>query len=218
MAEGNRREASMAWLRESRTFHTLLLGMALALTALIAAGDEPTPTPTPAPTPSPTAGSETAAGEQAAAKGEPPRNTPGIVISDQNLAELAAKGHLTMVTGTGAAQGDAGAAPGPPPANPSEERAREYWRGRYAEQKALIQSLKSEIADLDVRIPGLWNQFYTWDDPVYRDGVIKPDLDAAINKRKELEQRLVTEEPKLNGILSEARQAGALPGWFRDLQ
>ena len=74
------------------------------------------------------------------------------------------------------------------------------------------------IEELDKEIPALWNQFYSWDDPAYRDGVIKVKLDRALARRKELEERLAVEEEALPKILDEARRDGALPGWFRGLR
>lgn len=200
-----------------------------------ALASEPTPTPTPTPTakpsPTPQPGSVAEAARQARAgtgvgESAAPTRTP-IVISNENLAELAARGTLTEVTvtsdpstrrpvsATGSAAGpdDASA-----PAATEEETKKTYWRGRYKGQKDLVASIKGEIATLDQEIPGLWNQFYAWDDPAYRDGVIKVRLDEALSRREELAKQLPEEEAKLPEILNEARRDGALPGWFRDLK
>lgn len=208
--------------------------LALALTLGVsgpAASADPTPTPTPTATPTPTVPPQTVAeaarqARAGAGQGATPTRTP-IVISNENLAELAAKGTLTEVTGTSS---DASArrpvsAPGAdagPDADGAavteEETKRAYWRSRYKGQKDLIESIKGEIEALDTEIPGLWNQFYAWDDPAYRDGVIKVRLDEALARREELARQLPEEEAKLPDILNEARRDGALPGWFRDLK
>ena len=160
-----------------------------------------------------------------AGEGASPTRTP-IVITNDNLAELAAKGMLTEVTVTSdqarrrpADRSDMGGAGGGERARATEEESKKaHWRGRYKAQKAVIDAIKSEIESLDTEIPGLWNKFYSWDDPAYRDGVIKVQLDEKLARREELAKQLPEEEAKLPEILNEARRDGALPGWFRDLR
>lgn len=190
------------------------------------AAPAPTPTPTPsagkpaAPTPVP--GSLAAAARAARKRraGTKPSGTP-IVITNQNLKEYAAKGSLTYATGgagaaaTGGAEGDRGE--GAAEGEKSSEKKREFWRNKYKAQKELVEKMKKRIEELDREIPGLWTQFYSWDDPAYRDGVIKPKLDKDLQERKELAQKLPQEQAKLDEILEQARRDGALPGWFRDL-
>ncbi len=208
------------------------LAIAFGVTgSAIAADSTPTPTPTATPTVSPTPQANTVAdaarqARAAAPEGATPTRTP-IVISNENLAELAAKGSLTEVTTipdgssrgsargaeTGSARGDATTA-----ATTGEESKKAYWRGRYTMQKGVIDALKGEIDALDKEIPGLWNQFYAWDDPAYRDGVIKVQLDQKLAQRDELAKKLPEEEAKLPEILNDARRDGALPGWFRDIR
>ncbi len=185
----------------------------------------PTPTPTPragkATTPTPVPGSLAAAARAARRRRAGTRlsGTP-IVITNENLKEYAAKGNLTYATGsTGAAEagveGDGGE--GSEKGEKSVEKKREFWRNKYKAQKELVEKMKKRIEELDREIPGLWTQFYSWDDPAYRDGVIKPKLDKDLQERKELAQKLPQEQAKLDEILEQARRDGALPGWFRDL-
>jgi len=205
---------------------TLLFG----LTGMLAASDPtPTATPTPSPTQTPQPRTVAEAARQAQAstgggEGTAPTRTP-FVISNDNLAELAAKGTLTEVTTashgsshpavnpSSTAGSDVGSA-----ATREEESKKAYWRSRYRDQKGLVETMKKEIEALDGEIPGLWNQFYSWDDPAYRDGVIKVRLDEALARREELAKRLPEEEAKLPEIMDQARRDGALPGWFRDLK
>ena len=77
--------------------------------------------------------------------------------------------------------------------------------------------MKKRLADLNREIPGLWTKFYSWDDPAYRDGVIKPKLDRDLQEAKELQKKIPEEEAKLDQIREQARRDGALPGWFRGL-
>ena len=143
-------------------------------------------------------------------------STPGagIVISNDNLAGYAAKGKLATVSSTGAPPPPAAASSGPDQAALSKK---EMWRALYVEQQDLVQSMEQEIVRLDSEIPALWNQFYAWDDPAYRDGVIKPKLDEALANRERLEKDLAAARDKLPEILEQARRDGAQPGWFRDL-
>jgi hypothetical protein len=211
----------------------LLVALVVALGSTgssVASDPTPTPPPTATPTPTPTSQPRTVAeaarqARAVPAEGATPTRTP-IVISNENLAELAAKGSLTEVTlisdnagrrpvsgsETGSAGGGAGGS------NTEEDSKKAYWRGRYAEQKEMIEAIKREIEALDQEIPGLWNQFYAWDDPAYRDGVIKVQLDQKLARRDELAKQLPEEEAKLPEILNDARRDGALPGWFRDIK
>lgn len=209
----------------------MALAIAFGVTgSTIAADSTPTPTPTATPAVSPTPQAKTVAdaarqARAAAAEGATPTRTP-IVISNENLAELAAKGSLTEVTTIpdGSSRRPAGGAQGTArggatsAATTGEESKKAYWRGRYTMQKRVIDALKGEIEALDTEIPGLWNQFYAWDDPAYRDGVIKVQLDEKLARRDQLAKQLPEEEAKLPEILNDARRDGALPGWFRDLK
>lgn len=188
---------------------------ALALLAFVglavgSAASEPDPTPTPAVT-----------------------RTP-IVITNENLADYAAKGHVTSAES--ATSGSAASSSRRPvhrnPGSDSakrvddavadaprlaDEEKRNYWRSRYEQQLDLVASIEQQIAVLDREIPGLWRQFYAWDDPAYRDGVIKVQLDQALARSERLKGQLVTERANLTEIQNAARKDGAQPGWFRGL-
>ncbi len=183
----------------------------------------PTPLPTATPTPVPTPHQSPLAAAAAASGAARPAGP--IVIDNETLARYAAKGRLTETTtragAAGAArpdqtpsgaEGDGSGAPAG-----EEDPKRQAWRDRYAEQKKVIEAIRTELAQLDLEIADLWNKFYAWDDPAYRDGVIKVRLDECTGRRDELSRRLPVEEAKLPQILDEARRDGAQPGWFRDL-
>ena len=151
-----------------------------------------------------------------------------IVISNENLADYASKGSLTTATGKGESDKSgrrplanpgttAGMVEAPSGAVAHTDERRRYWVGQYERQLQLIASIKNQIQVLDRQIPGLWRNFYSWDDPSYRDGVIKPKLDEALKRRERLEADLSREEPRLSEIKSNARQDGAEPGWFRGI-
>jgi hypothetical protein len=209
----------------------LLLTSAMAVAAVaVGSDDTPTPTPTPSPKPSPTPaptprpqGGQTLAGmaKDTTLKGGGD-GTP-IVISNENLAEMAEQGSVTSVTRGGTAadgrrpvrQGSDVTIVEPDPEH-TDERER-YWRNRYRTQVELVTSLQRQVEALDQEIPGLWRDFYSRDDPAYRDGVIKPQLDAALAQRQSLDEQLAAARPRLDEIKDQARRDGGEPGWFRDL-
>lgn len=199
------------WLRALTGGLALVGSIALAAT-------EPTPTPTPRP-----AGGQSLAdaARDKKLKGDT-GGAPGgsIVISNENLDDYASRGGLTEAkpgtqrkvgrgvhSGPGVKVVDAKTAQ-------TEERMH-YWQQRYRQQLERIAAIKRQIETLDREIPRLWSDFYAWDDPAYRDSVIKPKLDVSLQRREALETQLRAEEPKLEDIKEEARKDGAEPGWFR---
>jgi exonuclease VII small subunit len=86
-----------------------------------------------------------------------------------------------------------------------------------------MHTAKTRVADLEERVrrleqeaKKLENDFYSWDDGNYRDGVIKPAWDK---KREELEtakKDLGDAQKELADLPEKARKAGALPGWLRE--
>ncbi len=148
----------------------------------------------------------------------------GIVISNENLADLAGKGRVTEVTKSGANQtsrglsdvqgtGDGVEGQAPGVAENMEKKA--YWQALYDQELKLLQNISKQIDALDYEIPGLWRQFYSWDDPAYRDGVIKPKLDEALAQRQKLEVDKKKSEANLTKIKKSAQRDGGQPGWFR---
>lgn len=208
----------------ARTALALLIISGVAMTAL---ADEPEPTPKPTATPSPKGGSDlsSVAGEIKLNKDATGGSGP-IVISNENLPELAGKGHVTEVTKPGSQSGRRslsavqGGGPntnsqGPGQADLAERKV--YWQTAYKQQIDLVNGIYVQIEVLDQQIPGLWRDFYSWDDPAYRDGVIKPKLDEALARRQKLEVDLQNVQIRLEEIKQEARRDGAEPGWFRGL-
>ncbi len=157
------------------------------------------------------------------------KKTP-IVISNENLSEYAAKGRLTTESSASAKTGqrpvhkNAGSSgktvqDGVADAQQlaGEDRKR-YWQERYQQQLNLVGSIEEQIGILDYEIPGLWRDFYSRDDPAYRDGVIKVKLDEALARSGRLEEQLKEEQEGLDQIRSQARKDGAQPGWFRGME
>lgn len=183
---------------------------------------EPTRTPTPTPRPD---------GDLSSVAGGIKLNTEAlgkdgaIVITNENLPELAEKGAVTEVTKSGGTskralsdvQGGATGASieGQMPGYAETTEKKQYWQTMYKQQMELLKNISLQIEVLDNEIPGLWRDFYSWDDPAYRDGVIKPKLDEALAQRQKLEADLKAGQAKLDDIKVQARHDGGEPGWFR---
>jgi hypothetical protein len=195
--------------------------MSLILAVPIGAiGAEPTPTPTPKKT---ARSLSDVAGDIKLNKGATSKDG-GIVISNQNISSYAGKGRITEVTknapqaqGRVLSEGSAagGAADGQSAETAANQERKQYWQSTYQHQLDLVASIQKQIEFLDNEIPGLWRDFYSWDDPFYRDGVIKPQLDEAMANRQKLEVDLQEAHARLEEIQADARRDGAEPGWFR---
>jgi hypothetical protein len=201
--------------------------LTVAGTALTAVAGETEPTPVPTATPSARDGKDlsSVAGEIKLNKDAAGSSGP-IVINNENLPELAGKGQVTEVTkpdsqtgrrSLSSVQGGGGSVQSQGPDQVELAERKVYWQTAYKQQIDLITGFHAEIEVLDQQIPGLWRDFYSWDDPAYRDGVIKPKLDDALARRQELEANLQKGETRLEEIKQEARRDGAEPGWFRGL-
>lgn len=211
-----KRDSIAARLRYLTVAAAVLGGASVAQPA-----QQATPRPTPRPTATPRPRSLADVARQMRLK-HPDKPGESLTITNDNLSSYAAKGGLTLVTSTprpvspsaGLREGSAA----PAPEGESNDGARKVWRERYRAQQKQIATMESRRSELDSEIPDLWNKFYAWDDPAYRDGVIKPKLDAAIKERDQLDAAIPEEQRKLGQILEDARRAGAQPGWFRDLE
>lgn len=204
------------------------LSLPLMTVFLVTAGLSPvaaeSPTPTPAPTQTPRPAGGTSLNEVAKDKelkgGEQGK---AIVITNENLSDFAGKGSVTSVDGGDAPNRrpvrDVTKVDVVPPNDPAHtDERRRYWQAQYQRQVNQIGSIRNQITVIDEKIPGLWRDFYAWDDPMYRDGVIKPKLDEALAQRKHLEQQLADAEAHMSEIKDQARRDGAEPGWFRGIE
>jgi hypothetical protein len=165
----------------------LLQGAILTFGALVSSSEKPTPTPSPRP-----AGEKSLTDVAKTKQLKGAENGKPIVISNENLSDYASQRELTTASeksqpsnrpihaGTGAG---IVTTPAVSSSGYGDERKR-YWQGRYKQQLDLLESVKNQIQKLDYEIPGLWRDFYAWDDPAYRDGVIKPNLDSALTPTK----------------------------------
>ncbi|MEM7050690.1 MAG: hypothetical protein AAF604_13575 [Acidobacteriota bacterium] len=136
---------------------------------------------------------------------------PIATITNENLAEFAAKGQVTFAPEP--ANAAAAGADGDDSSTGGDEA---YWRStvrrlrlNWAEAVERAKELEDEVADLR------W-QFYAADDPFLRDERIKPQWDRAIDDLRAARVDSERFREDLAETLEAGRQAGALPGWLRD--
>jgi len=238
-------QPSSAYSRFSTLYSQFLIA-SLFLWATLARAATPTPAPpTPAPTVTPTARPKLTGGfgkpaavPAAATQPVGPAQSdvvraaeevktrkeqkPGVAITNDSLVTDPTKGRLTTfsprnvppptVTRAAEAPVTGAATPAPSSAAPSEAE----WRERAHSARARVEGGKQRVAQLEAEAKKLENDFYSWDDGSYRDGVIKPAWDK---KREELEaakKELAAAEADLAELPDKARKAGALPGWLRE--
>jgi hypothetical protein len=169
-----------------------------------------------------------AASESRQSNKETPR--PGVSITNQSLVTDPNRGRLTTwqapTRGPGqtapAANGTpapAAPVPAPTPASAEPDAAggeEARWRAIAQQTRERVAQGRDEVARLDAEAKKLENDFYAWDDGLYRDNVIKPAWDK---KREELEtarRELEAAQKDLTDLPEKARKAGALPGWIRE--
>ena len=224
---------------EFRIGRAILLTMVFAPLCAPAQAAAGKPTPTPTPTPHKLAGGFGRALETEV----PPESTPAaqqplgdavrasrekarkeqkatVAITNRNLVTDPKKGKLTT-----ASPPKTPAKPSPTPAVPetvaspepaAPEQGEVYWRRMLRTARERAARLKELVEELATASKRLENDFYTWDDGQYRDGVIKPAWDK---KREELEaarRELEDADRDLAELPEKARKAGALPGWLRE--
>ncbi len=143
---------------------------------------------------------------------------PIAVITDENLAEMAEGGNVTIgsappvspetadssaTTSDGTEFQDMGA----------DER---YWRTRALEIRRSWRDSYDSISELESRAAELRNRFYAEDDPVRRDREIKPEWDRTLDRLADAKRDVQDSQRDLASLQEEGRRAGALPGWLRE--
>ena len=139
---------------------------------------------------------------------------PPITITNETLVTDPKKGRLTTSSPRSESSTPAAEEARPTP-GPAEE-AEASWRERMHSARARVEELRERVRQFEQESKKLENDFYSWDDGQYRDGVIKPAWDK---KREELEtarRELEQAEKDLSELPEKARKAGALPGWLRE--
>lgn len=180
---------------------TAHLGSLILWASLVqAAGSPPTPTPNPRSL------------AQLAGRLELDRSALGgegaVVITNDNLAGLAAAGRLSTTAGVGASTPPATATPSPR----EDASLRKRWRTAYRRQRERVFALEEQLARLDLEVAAAEEADRSRPPGRAR----RPDRAPALRQRREaLAARLDRERSELRRIVREARADGAQPGWFR---
>ncbi len=214
---------------------TLLLAAGTSLTAAPTATPTPTREPrkltggfgrgapdavvTPAVAGTPAPGQSLAQAVRAAGQAKKRKESKATVaITNETLVTDPSKGRLTTSSLPPASPlpTPGHEQPSPTPAGGGDPSAEVYWRERMHSARARVEELGERVRRFEQESKKLENDFYSWDDGQYRDGVIKPAWDK---KREELEtarRDLEQAQKELSELPAKARLAGALPGWLRE--
>jgi hypothetical protein len=146
---------------------------------------------------------------------------PIAVIDNENLAEYAKRGHLSLVVPRPAAAEAAPEAPGAPSeeataAGAEPPRDETYWRTRARELRRRWREAADQVADLETQAEALRLKFYTEEDTYSRDTRIKPAWDRVLDRLQQARQDAESSHAELDELLEEGRKQGALPGWLRE--
>lgn len=132
-----------------------------------------------------------------------------FVVTDKNLSDFADVPMTTAEPAPATGERPAGEG-GSPPASET------YWRDRMLTLRLAWREAYDRVAELELEVGRLRQEFYTVDDPFVRDGQIRPAWDRALGQLRETEASLEGLEAAVNEALDEGRRTGALPGWLRE--
>jgi len=91
-----------------------------------------------------------------------------------------------------------------------------YWRNRVLDIRLRWRAAYDSIQELEGKVAGLRNDFYSTDDPYYRDSQIKPAWDRALESLETARSDIDRYQAELKSVLDEGRREGAMPGWLRE--
>lgn len=98
----------------------------------------------------------------------------------------------------------------------NEEEAKKYWRSKFIAVNNSIKETENSIKKIQSELNRLFSEKLNTDDTFYIMKVNKK-MEQLEKKKKALEKKLLQLKKKKNKLKDEARKAGALPGWYRDL-
>lgn len=143
---------------------------------------------------------------------------PIAVITNDNLAEYASQGRLTIVNPDSSPVASSGEEPSPGEGSTDEEavKGEAYWREGARELRLLWKRSHDAVEELEERAEALRLDFYTEENTFVRDTQIKPTWDRVLDRLEEAKADSVRYREELELFLLEGRRAGALPGWLRE--
>lgn len=196
----------------------------------------PTATAEPAPapeSPAPPTGPRTVVLDSGEEEGEQPRTLleasrlakerqktagqPIAVITDENLAQYARQGKLTVAKPAAKPDPEAGTpavAPAEGEGKPSRDEA--YWRTTARSLREKWRAAIDAVSELETRAEALRHQFYSEEDVYLRDTRVKPAWDRVLDRLEDAKRDADGGRAGLTDFLEEGRRAGALPGWLRE--
>ncbi len=97
----------------------------------------------------------------------------------------------------------------------SKGRTKEDWQKMIKEAKENLAKWESKVKELQSELNKLTNDYYSWDDVAYREGVIKQNMDRVTRDLEKAKEELEKAKELIPELEEEARKSGALPGWLR---
>ncbi len=98
----------------------------------------------------------------------------------------------------------------------SEEEAKAYWRGKFIKVNKAIEQTSKKIKNIQSELNRLLTEKLNTDDNIVIMQ-INAEMEKLEKKKKQLEEKLKNLKKEKEKLKDEARRAGALPGWYRDL-
>jgi hypothetical protein len=141
---------------------------------------------------------------------------PIAVITQKNLAEYASGGVLTIAHDAAESGSDEQAVQQAEKAQETAATEEAYWRKRALDVRTKWRDAVDRVPALQAKVDELRNRFYSTDDPVVRDGEVKPEWDRAIADLQQAQYDASRGAAEVEAFMEEGRRAGALPGWLRE--
>lgn len=135
-----------------------------------------------------------------------------IVITQDNLKKFSLQGARRL---TVTQKGSEGITYVPTKLKDTKGRGEDYWREEKARLVQDLQEAQKKLKELQALEAKLQTQYYNWDDPAYRDGVIKPQWDQALKDIEKAKEKIKAAQKALQALEERARKAGVPPGWLR---
>jgi hypothetical protein len=134
------------------------------------------------------------------------------VLNNETIKTLSQGVELTT-----AAPGAGGTSRGASGVAPHQEADKAAWQHRYQDARAKALYWSAEVKRLEGESAKLQADFYSRDDPAYRDGVVKPAWDKALSDLERARKEAEAAQLAPDRVLAAAQREGAEPGWFRGL-
>ncbi len=133
------------------------------------------------------------------------------VIDNDMVLRLAEKGRIAAVADSHPAVTDSQR-----PSSAAEAGIKKRWRAEYRRSVTAIQKLRQQLTKAEGEHEALESQFFALQKEIQRIR-LRPRLKAKAHQVGKLKKDLQRAMAGFSKAVRDARQAGAQPGWFRDL-